>query len=113
MQCLKCGKETKHEQVFCAQCLAVMDTYPVKPDVHIQLPKQADREFSKKSGKKRRLPSLEEQIASLRRKNRRLGAALLLVVLLLGAAIYLLLRDAAPPTEADTGKNYTSTIPFD
>ena len=113
MQCLKCGKETKNEHVFCAQCLAVMDTYPVKPDVHIQLPKLTDREFPKKSGKKRRPPSLEEQIASLRRRNRRLGAALLIAVLLLGAAVYLLHRDNTPPVETDTGKNYTSTNPFD
>ena len=94
MHCLKCGKDTKNEQVFCPQCLAVMDTYPVKADVHIQLPNNANREGPKKAGKKRRPPSLDEQLATLRRRNRRLVIALLVAMLLLGAAGYLLLHTA-------------------
>ena len=113
MQCLKCGKETKNEQVFCSQCLAVMETYPVKPDVHVQLPKHANREIPKKSAKKRRPPSMEEQIASLRKRNRRLVAALLIAVLLLGAAAYLLVRTAISTEDIQWGKNYTFEIPFD
>ena len=54
MHCLKCGKQTKSEHVFCPGCLTVMEAYPVKPDVHIQLPKDANRESPKKSGRKRR-----------------------------------------------------------
>ena len=52
MHCLKCGKQTKSEHVFCPGCLTVMEAYPVKPDVHIQLPKDANRESPKKSGRK-------------------------------------------------------------
>lgn len=113
MQCLKCGKETKNEQVFCSQCLAGMEAYPVKPDVHIQLPKHADRELPKKNGKKRRAPSMEEQIAILRRRNRRLAAALLVMALLLGAVGYLLVRTALSTEDIEWGKNYTFEIPFD
>ena len=113
MQCLKCGKDTKSEQIFCAHCLAVMDAYPVKPDVHIQLPKQAERDLSKKAAKKRRPPSLEEQILSLRKRNRRWVAALLAVMCLLAAACYLLLRTAISTQDTDVGKNYTFEIPFD
>ena len=113
MQCLKCGKETKNEQVFCSQCLAVMEAYPVKPDVHIQLPKHADRVLPKKSGKKRRASSLEEQIAHLRRRNHRLVAALLAMVFLLGAAVYLLARATVSTEDTELGKNYTFEIPFD
>ena len=69
MVCLKCGKNTTNEQVFCDQCLAVMDNYPVKPDIHIQLPNRAAH---KKSSKKKRTPSPEEQVLLLRRKQRRL-----------------------------------------
>ena len=112
MQCLKCGKETKSEQIFCDRCLASMEAYPVKPDVHIQLPKQTDRDLSKKSAKKRRAPSLEEQLVSLRRKNRRLIALLLVLVLLLGGAFYLLLHPHVSTEDADDGKNYTFEIPF-
>ena len=92
MHCLKCGKNTKNEQVFCPQCLAVMDTYPVKADARIQLPNHANREGPKKSGKKRRPPSLEEQLVTLRRRNRRLVALLLVAALLLGVTGYLLLH---------------------
>ncbi len=113
MRCLKCGKETKNEQVFCAQCLAVMDTYPVKPDVHIQLPNRAAQDLSKKSAKKRRTLSPEEQITILRKRNRRLMAALLAMVLLLGAAGYLLARATATTEDTELGKNYTFEIPFD
>lgn len=113
MQCLKCGKETKNEQVFCARCLSVMETYPVKPDVHIQLPRRDDREPSKKSAKKRRAFSVEEQISILRRRNRRLAAALLAMTLLLGAAGYLLARATVSTEDTELGKNYTFEIPFD
>ena len=113
MQCLKCGKDTKSAQVFCARCLASMEAYPVKPDVHIQLPKQTDRDLPRKSAKKRRIPSLEEQVAILRKRNRRLVAAVLLLVLLLGAAGYLLVRATVTTEETDLGKNYTFEIPFD
>jgi len=113
MQCLKCGKETKNEQVFCNQCLAVMERYPVKPDVHIPLPKSADRDIPKKSGKKRRVLSPEEQLLILRRRNRRLVAALLAMALLLGAAGYLLVRATVSTEDTELGKNYTFEIPFD
>ncbi|MBR2937953.1 MAG: hypothetical protein IKB80_05635 [Oscillospiraceae bacterium] len=113
MQCLKCGKETKNEQVFCPRCLAVMEAYPVKQDVHIQLPNHTQRELSKKSGKKRRAPSPQEQIAALRRRNRRLVAVLLAMALLLAVAGYLLARATVSSEDTELGKNYTFEIPFD
>ena len=47
MYCLKCGRDTKSEQVFCNDCLAVMDAYPVKPDTAIHLPKRDPQTASK------------------------------------------------------------------
>ena len=113
MQCLKCGKDTKSEQVFCTRCLAGMEDYPVKPDVHIQLPKQTDRDLSKKSAKKRRPLSPDEQITLLRKRNRRLIATVLALAILLCAAGYLLVRATVTAEETDLGKNYTFEIPFD
>ena len=113
VSCLKCGKETRNEQVFCSQCLAVMERYPVKTDVHIQLPKQTERDLPKKSGKKRRTLSQEEQILILRKRNRRLVAILLAMALLLGAAGYLLVRATVSTEDTELGKNYTFEIPFD
>ena len=89
MSCLKCGKKTAEDQSFCLACLETMDAYPVKSDVHLQLPNRADAPTSKKSPRKRRALSAEEQMAGLRRKVRRLTglSALLLALLILCAAL--------------------------
>lgn len=113
MQCLKCGKDTKNEQVFCPRCLEVMENYPVKADVRIQLPNHATRDLSKKSARKRRPPSAVEQIAALRAKNRRLMLVILALVLLLGAAGYLLARVTQTAENVEWGKNYTFDSPLD
>ena len=39
VHCMKCGKEIPEERVFCEECLAVMDAYPVKPDTVVQIQK--------------------------------------------------------------------------
>ena len=92
MWCLKCGKDTKDEQVFCPQCLAGMEKYPVKTDVHIQLPNR-NRNYDKKNAKKKRPPSPEEMVEVLRKKNRRLKTLILILVLCLGAAAYVFVRE--------------------
>ena len=109
MECLKCGKNTKDEQVFCPQCLSVMEAYPVRPDVHIQLPNHAAREQAKKVGKKRRTTTPDEQIAALRRKNRRLSVLILVLVLLLGVAGYALFHIPETVTNAEWGTNYQTS----
>ena len=48
LYCMKCGKRTGKTQVFCDECLAVMEKYPVKPDVAIQLPKRKPLDPDKK-----------------------------------------------------------------
>ena len=112
MWCLKCGKDTKNEQVFCPQCLAGMEAYPVKPDVHIQLPNHAARDAAKKNAKKKRAPSLEEQIENLRIRNRRLLLIILVLVLLLGVAAYALIPGTETPDIVENwGKNYTVETP--
>ena len=89
MNCMKCGKKTKDTQVFCDACLEVMAQYPVKPDVHVQLP---NRSPAKKASYKRP-PSAEEQIIRLRSRIKRLKVLILLLMALLGivgvALVYL------------------------
>ena len=112
MWCLKCGKDTKDEQVFCPQCLAGMEAYPVRPDVHIQLPNQTTRNNAKKNTKKKRAPSPEELVEILRGKNRRLLVVILALVILLGAAVYMLIQGKdAPDMIENLGKNYTVETP--
>ena len=47
MSCMKCGRDTQDPQVFCDDCLQVMERYPVKPGTPIQLPKRAPRSEKK------------------------------------------------------------------
>lgn len=88
MACLKCGKKTADEQVFCPACLAVMEAYPVKPILHIQLPNRKERPLPKRSGRKRLALTMEEQLSLLKKRQSRLIAIIVLLVLLLGAIVY-------------------------
>ena len=111
MHCIKCGKETKGEQVFCTHCLELMEKYPVKSDTPIQLPNRPNSSSQKKQNRKKRPMDQDEKIARLRRKNRWLGLlvlVLLLAVLLLVGKIY---RDARMTDDKEIGKNYTYTEP--
>ena len=91
MACMKCGKKTKEDQVFCPECLEVMEAYPVKRDIHIQLPNRPIHPIQKRSGKKRRNLTPEEQVVYLQSRVRRQKFAIALLVLLLLAALAALL----------------------
>ena len=107
MECLKCGKKTKDEQVFCEQCLAAMDAYPVRPDIHIQLPNRPIADTPKKSGKKRRSLSPEEQAIYYRRRSRRLAVLCVALVAVLCVTAAMLAHLIMHPEDAELGKNYT------
>ena len=96
MACLKCGKKTKDEQSFCPRCLEVMEQYPVKKDVHIQLPNRPAVTASKKSARKRRILSYEEATVLWRKRTRRLAGIVLLLLILLGATVFLLVTGRSP-----------------
>ena len=110
MACMKCGKKTKDEQVFCPTCLAVMEAHPVKADVRVQLPNWQKLDAAKKANRKRIVPP-EEQVVHLRKTLRRARAYGLIVTLLLCAAGLVLLQvffAPAPEAEAkNPGTNYT------
>ena len=113
MSCLKCGKKTTEEQCFCRRCLEGMEAYPVKPDVHVQLPNRPVSPETKKTGKKRRALSPEEQVPLLRKRLRRLTAIALALAVLLAAAAFLLIKDYFFEEELEIGKNYTFGYPFE
>lgn len=111
--CLKCGKKTKDEQVFCETCLQSMEAYPVKPEVHIQLPNRKTGQQPKKSGKKRRNLSADEQVVFLRSRIRRLKVLAALLALLLVMTGVMLLHTTLDEKDLNIGKNYTFGNPFD
>lgn len=114
MNCLKCGKATKGEQVFCDACLQVMDAYPIKSDTPIYLPKRNDHQTSpKKPAHRKKAVPAEEQILHLKAANRRLVLTVLGLILALGlcaGAFAYHLSDPlhqSLPRPGSTEKNYT------
>lgn len=107
MECIKCGKSTSEKQVFCDDCLQVMDQYPVKPGTPITLPKSASQPSAKKPAHKKRVLTPDEQVVYMRKHLRRARAFSLLLALLLLAASGMLLYEALSPSGPIIGKNYT------
>ena len=91
--CLKCGKKTAEDQSFCAACLEAMEPYPVKSDVHLQLPNRTDAPAVKKASRKRRALSSKEQVASLRRRVRHLTVMMVVLLVLLVVCAGILLQN--------------------
>lgn len=81
--CLKCGKDTKSERLFCAACLDSMEKYPVKPGTHITLPHREPVAAAKKNTRRHRTVAPEEQVRYQRKIIRRLSVLLSLVSILL------------------------------
>ena len=90
MNCVKCGRETVEEQVFCDVCLGEMESYPVKPGTAIHIPTRNPVEETKKSQPRRKttLP-LSEQVLRLKKKVLRLRIVLVLLLLICGFLSYL------------------------
>ena len=110
MSCMKCGVDIPEGQVFCEHCLSVMESYPIKPDAHIHLPKRAfaQDEQPKKAGKKKRILSPEEQITALRMKVLRLRLlAAILAFLFCVSSAFLGLKLYEDYIVSQTGRNYT------
>ena len=88
MQCMKCGRDTDADQVFCQDCLGEMDQYPVKPDAPVVLPHHSSNVFPKKMPAKRTLTS-DELERKLKRRTRLLSALLSVAVLMAMAFGYI------------------------
>ena len=110
MGCMKCGRETVSEQVFCPDCLAEMEKYPVRPGTVVQLPPSRKTAAAVKKHPKKRVIPPEEHVKTLAKRCRVLTIALLVVT-----AIALAL--AVPAVEHlmedrfKIGQNYTTVTP--
>lgn len=65
MYCLKCGKTAR--DVFCDECKANMEKYPVKPDTPVSLPDREAYFAQKKVSQPKRKATAEEQNIQLRK----------------------------------------------
>lgn len=110
MECVKCGKNTSDDRLFCDSCLAGMEQYPVKPGTPVNLPMRPTVAVTKRTSHRRRPMTPDEQILYLRRHLRRARIFSLLLALLLCAASALLLVDILKSNDPDIGRNYTIDI---
>ena len=69
MYCMRCGQEVMSGQVFCEDCLAIMQQHPISPDTPVYLPPRQTASPVKKQPRKRTV-SMEEQMLSLRKRLR-------------------------------------------
>ena len=109
MYCLKCGKETEEQAVFCADCLQVMEQYPVKPGTAIVLP-QRDVDIAEKKQPRHRELSIKEQLQNHKQTIRWLlvTICILLTALLFVSGMLLRLLQEQDPSQ-EIGRNYTTT----
>ena len=113
MACLKCGRNTVDDHVFCNDCLAVMDRYPVKPGTPVHLPRHAFIPGGKKPTPRKRIITQEEQIERLRKRLRRSRVIGLVLLVTLCLAAVMLVREFAGEDIPAIGQNYTIDISRD
>ncbi len=80
MQCMKCGREIPAGDVFCENCLADMEKYPVKPGTVVHIPHQSTPPVKRPE---RRQATVEQRLTAATRTVRILSFALTLTVALL------------------------------
>ena len=113
MLCLKCGRETTDEHIFCDGCLSVMERYPVKPGAAVHLPKRKPESAGKKQLSRKRTVSQEEQILHLKKVLRRSRIIGLVLLIALSLAAVLLVREFSNGDAPIIGQNYTINLNLD
>lgn len=109
MNCMKCGREISLGQVFCKDCLADMEQYPIKPGTPVPLFDQPAAVQPKRAVNTRKQKKPEEQIAGL--KNWILGLSLTLLAVILGFSITtaaLINRLEEAENAVPPGQNYST-----
>lgn len=110
MNCLRCGRETDGQQVFCKACLDDMARHPVKSDTPVYLPVRKTREIPKKQFHwHRKERTAEEMVVILRKRVRVLTALVLILAMMLLAAavgVWFAHQQAAGLTTPNIGQNF-------
>ena len=108
MGCLKCGRDTISEQVFCVDCQLEMEKYPVLPGTVVRIPEHKTASSSRKQPKKRTIPP-EEQVKTLK-KRCRLLLILLIAVTAIAAALAIPAVEHLTEGNHKIGQNYTTVV---
>lgn len=112
MNCLRCGRETVDQQVFCKACLDNMARYPVKSDTPVYLPVRKDKDAPRKQNRwHRRERTAEETVVILRKWVRFLIAVALILFAMLSAAVagvWIAKKQGAEISIPNIGQNFHS-----
>lgn len=107
MNCVKCGRETAEERVFCDACLLEMENYPVKPGTAVLIPKRNPVPEEKKPQPRRKpVRSLSEQNARLKKKVLRLQILAAVLLLIIGGLCFALSSSLEELDIPLPGQNY-------
>ena len=80
MNCLRCGRDTQDDHVFCEGCREEMEKYPVRPGTAVMLPRRMEEPAVKKIRRHvHTAPSMEEQLHHL--KHQRFWLSVISIVL--------------------------------
>ena len=108
MNCLKCGRETTEDHVFCDSCREEMQKHPVRPGTAVILPKRKKEVLLKKPRHHGHSPGPpEDQIRRLKHQRTWL-ICLLLVCILCFASSMLLFLNREPEEGRLPGQNYSA-----
>ena len=108
MNCLRCGRETSEDHVFCDKCREEMENFPVHPGTAVMLPRRRNDVPAKKSRHHvHQAPSPEEQIKKLRKQRAGLSltVAALAAILVLTSVLLVMKLQEKP---ARPGQNYSA-----
>ena len=92
MNCVKCGRETAEERVFCDLCLEEMEKHPVDPRTAVYIPRRTEEEPKKSVQRKKPVPTPAEQVLRLKKKLRRTRIVLAALLLLCGTLCFVVGR---------------------
>ena len=108
MNCMKCGRETEKENVFCQNCLQEMEKYPVRPGTVVLIPRRKETSVIKKI-QKRHVPTAEEQIKKLHQWVGTLivllAVCIVAIILMFRPTMHYVLDEHVP-----IGQNYSSVV---
>ena len=110
MNCMRCGVKTGEKEVFCSECLASMEKYPIRPGTPVHIPMRNAIPDAKRAPRKKREITPEEQLSRLRIMVRRLSLALIAALVTIALLFGILLASSLQEqTQAPSVRNYTTT----
>jgi hypothetical protein len=109
MNCMKCGREIALGQVFCKECLADMEQYPIKPGTPVPQFDPAPAVAVKRVAAPRKQKKPEELVIDLKKWIIGLSISLLVVILSFSIVTAILVGQLEnAENKVPAGQNYSS-----